>query len=405
MGFILSVLATVSSLSYGILEIDLAARGEIQDFSYTDGVIYISLKETTEQHSGVVAVNADNGEELWFYSVPEMETPEKVFSRQIEVYGENVYVHLVHLGVLCLNADTGNHNFIWECPSWFHWPPVHAEDRLYISSHGKVSMLNTLTGDQLWEYSVDSEPIDIPCPISDIHFSGERIYVGSICPYLRSLNARTGEPVWMTDEPWRSRTSSYLTIEDVIKDLVIVSANDAELAALNVRSGEQILFLDHCHYLDGDSIGVYLHHEENDKAYLYLLDPATGRLVDSIETDCDFCWSSPVLTSELLCLPCDGGKLQIFSRGPDGLQSFIYQRRVSDSTIMLAVNNHRLFAVSEDGVVFSISLQLDDEREESTGLNFDEPLLVDDSRLIVVSEDRKCIYVFEYSQDTAPFNI
>jgi outer membrane protein assembly factor BamB len=154
--------------------------------SVIDGVVYFISNRAT------YALNAENGEKLWNYSVTD---------HPCLVYGGIAYVSGADNTVYAFDAFNGDEVWNYSANETRISPLCIVDDVIYFSFNETVNALSAADGEQLWSVSTDGQA---PYTISDgsyhEYISDGTIEAGVLYYYsgetLHALDASNGSSLW-----------------------------------------------------------------------------------------------------------------------------------------------------------------------------------------------------------------
>jgi outer membrane protein assembly factor BamB len=262
------------------------------DPAVANGIVYIGLSDT-----GVHAVDARNGTELWNYPATG-----RVFTSPAVANG------MVYFGTAesdqafyALKANTGE--LVWSyAVSTFSSSPVVANGAVYFGADDdNVYALDASTGAKLWSYTTGWVVRSSPAVANGV------VYVGSYDKNVYALNARTGALLWSY-----ATGDSVLSSPAVANGVVYVGSTDFKLYALNAYSGTKLWS-----FTTGDSVNsspavannvVYVGSLDGN---VYALNAKGGTELWSYPIG-KFVWSSPTVVNGIVYVGSDDYNVYAF---------------------------------------------------------------------------------------------
>lgn len=396
--FVIISLMTISiSLSQSITEVDLSSYGELGSTVLECGKVYACIErehDEPDQYSGILAIDANSGDEVWFYSLPLGEAAYEIVPYGIQFYSDRIYAKVTDSGVICLDAQSGEEVFQLEMEARLIAPLVLDNGFLYAATTSELIKLDALTGGLYWSQQIEDTEDGIPQSVSHMFLDDGRLYVGCIQSTMRCLDAETGLLVWYREDPWLREGDGWLATEYASESLLLVGTSATEITILEAATGELISYLRGCRFLAGDDEGIYLHQTLDGSSYVVLCDPDTGTEISSSPAD-SYKINDLEIAGDRIAANCHEGELRIFSRSDSAaLGEEMFSKDISAENIAITVRDDRIFAASEDGFVFSIDTDLSDSWELDTGSVFEEPIIAGEGFLIIPSEH--FLYLLQY---------
>lgn len=261
-------------------DMGLAGVDEIEYFACNEGTAFaaVEYEEESARGSGILAIEKETSDELWFY---ETDRDDNFYSNapyQIQYCDGRIYSLVSFLGILCLDAGSGEELFLWECSSYIHAPFILNSGNVYTVTACDVVKLDALTGDTVWELPVERENSDFPLTLSHLFLGCGRLLVGSIQTPIFCVDPYTGEMIWRNEDIRGWQGSSYSGARHISENLVFATANQEEVAVIDADDGSLIAFYDNSRYLESDDWGTYIIIREGAERYLCTIDPVSGSI-------------------------------------------------------------------------------------------------------------------------------
>ncbi len=379
-------------------EIRLPGVDEIVDINLGEESVFACVQyrdAETDRINGIIALDVETGEELWFHGT-DYDDYLSTVPHDVQFHDNKVYAAVSHYGILCLDARSGTEIFIREITGDIIAPIIIDNDVLYAASTSELVAMDANTGEDAWNLIMEPCEDGIPRPVSHIYLHDDMLLAGSIYPSLRCVDSRTGRLLWITTEdPWVCESSSWVEVIEVFDNTAYIKTSSPELTIMDLNSQDVIAFHKNCIYLAGDEEWIYLYYPEDVESLICLVEPESGLITDRVVPDIQIDIKEMEFTQDLLCFGSWDGQFWIHPRNNfNGLSNCTFVRQISEEDIEVEISGERIFAVSEDGIVFSISTQLEDEWIIETGLEFEDPLLVDGARCIIPTANS--LYVIDY---------
>ena len=402
-GLVMKLLIVVSltiisiSLSQSITELDLSSYGELGPIVLENGTVYACIERENDepyQYSGILAIDSNSGDEIWFYSLPRGDATYEIVPFGIQFYSHRIFAKVREMGIICINAVSGEEIFRLERSARFIAPMILDNEFLYAATTSEVIKLDALTGEVFWSQQIEETEEGIPQSVSHIFLDEERLYAGCIQSTMRCFDTEYGLLVWFADDPWLREGDGWLATQYASDSLLFVGTQATETTIVEAATGMTISYMKGCRFLAGDEEGIYLHRNVDGISYICFFDPDTGIEISRNPAG-SYMLNSLELNEDYIVSNCHEGELRIFSRrDSEALGDEIFSKSVSAEDIAITVQGNSIFAVSEDGIVFFIDIGLTDFWELETGLTVDYPILADEGILVIPSEHS--LYLLQY---------
>ena len=261
-------------------DMGLPGVDEIEYLVCNEGTVFaaVEYEEESTRRSGILAIETETSDELWFY---ETDSDDNFYSNvpyQIQYSDGRIYALISYLGILCLDAASGEELFLWECGSFIHAPFILNSGNIYTVTACDVVKLDALAGYTVWELPVERENSDFPLTLSHLFLGCGRLLVGSIQTPIFCVDPFTGEMIWRNEDIRGWQGSSYSEAVHISEDLVFASANKEEVAVIDADDGSLIVFYENSRYLESDDQGTYIVIREDNERYLCTIDPVSGSI-------------------------------------------------------------------------------------------------------------------------------
>jgi len=277
--FLLSVWQTGDMYLDGVDEIEYFACNEVTAFAA------VEYEEEGSRCSGILAIEMETSSELWYHETNQDDDFYTNVPYQLQYSNGRIYSLVSFLGIICLDAGSGEEVFLWECGSYIHAPFILNSGTIYTATACDVIKLDALTGDTLWELPVERENSDFPLTLSHLFLGCGKLLVGSIQTPLFCVDPSTGEMIWRNEDIQGWQGSSYSGAMHISENLVFATANQEEVAVINADDGSLITFYDNSRYLESDDKGTYIVICEDDERYLCAIDPVSGVISSRVVLD------------------------------------------------------------------------------------------------------------------------
>ena len=179
---------------------------------------------------GVIAVEAETGETVWWRKNEEGSTQISPITGAI-----HVYLSVPAGRFIALDPQTGQEIWRFQAKDELDASSVLADGRIYVGSAKArtVYCLDSATGNLLWEKEFDLEPDSVPA-VADgvVVFSIE--HIGSDEAALIALDSQTGEQLWRVPQKEGNTSPS------IMGDRVIIGGGDFSAYALDLRTGREV---------------------------------------------------------------------------------------------------------------------------------------------------------------------
>ena len=355
----LPVVLFLAAPAFSVQVVDLAAWGEMGAYCAKDGTLYASFRDEDDfsLFCGIVAIDLGMGESLWIYDTTLEEASARGSAWWIRLDEGRLYALVNGLGVVCLDAGTGEEFFRWEPEDHIIAPFVLEDGVLYAASTTEVVALDAATGELLWRWEDTCGEIGMWPTIINIYFHEDRLYIGCILPGIFCFDALTGELLWESEGVMDSGGGGYAHTEQVSDSLVFVSTSSEELSLLDAGTGWAIGCLQYAEYMAGDSRGIYAYHWDEDA--VLELDPLTGELTGRLlpESGMGLWDSHAIMTPDALCMGTGDGWLILVPRTEDPGSQMIRTWHLSDERLTLAADRDRAMALSSEGNLLMVDLR------------------------------------------------
>jgi outer membrane protein assembly factor BamB len=374
-------------LGWEIREIDLPGVYEIVNLEFCNGIVYACVEyDEYSRCNGIIAIDIETGEELWFHKTGSEDNVDRNVPYEIRYWNGRIYSTVSHLGILCLEASSGADEFLWEYSGYLHAPFVLKNGYLFAATPSELIKLDADAGQTEWVLTLESEDGETPLTLSDLSMDHGKLLVGSIQTPMFCASPSTGEILWRNEDIQGWRDDSYSGTRYISEHLVFATVDAGDMAVLNAVDGSLAAFYDNCRYLGSDDGGIYLVLLENDERHLCALDPGSGEISLRVVLDQDI--SSIATTGDILCTGSSDGQFLVLRRSEltDEAER-IYGRRISTENISVTVYGDRIFAISEDGIIFSVNSRLEDELEIESGYEFTGPALFSEGRCVLPAQN------------------
>ncbi len=364
-----------------ITELDLSPYGNFSEFVVRDGILYASLHgegATSTGGCGILALDIGTGEELWFRGSTGDDTSFEDTPWNLQYHDGRLYSVIYSVGLLCLDAETGEQEFLWQTGATVIAPSIIEDGTLYVASKTRLAAMDAATGEILWTFSDSPGEMGMVPTLIDINLHNGKLFAGSIIPSVRCFDAATGEFLWRSEGVLDTGGAGYAHIHHVSDVLAFVTTASGELTMLDTGSGRMVATVSDCEYLAGDENGVYLYlFNEGD---LCEMEPETGMTTwcGAPETFVDLYSSQLVLSEDMFCIGASDGQIWLGSRLQDDL--LIDGGTVmdfSDAGVWVTALDEQFLAVSGDGHVLLIDAGTLDSRELDTGVPTWMPITVE----------------------------
>lgn len=261
-------------------DMDLAGVDKIEYFACNEGTVFaaVEYEEGSARRVGILAIEMETSSELWYHETDQDDNFYSNVPYQLQYCDGRIYSLVSFLGILCLDAGSGEELFLWVCGSYIHAPFILNSGNIYTATACDVIKLDALTGDTLWELPVERENSDFPLTLSHLFLGCGRLLVGSIQTPLFCVDPSTGEMIWRNEDIQGWQGSSYSGAIHISEDLIFATANQEEVAVIDADDGSLITFYDNSRYLESDDQGTYIIIREDDERYLCTIDPVSGSI-------------------------------------------------------------------------------------------------------------------------------
>lgn len=261
-------------------DMDLAGVDKIEYFASNEETVFaaVEYEEGSARGVGILAIEMETSSELWYYEIDQDDNFYLNLPYQQQYCDGRIYSLVSFLGILCLDAISGEELFLWECGSYIHAPFIFNSGNIYTATAYDVIKLDALTGDTLWVLPVEGENSDFPLTLSHLLLGCGRLLVGSIQTPLFCVDPAKGEIIWSNEDIQGWQGSSYSEAIHISEDLVFVTSSSEEVAVFDADDGSLITFYDNSSYLESDGQGIYIIIREEDDRYLCTIDPVSGSI-------------------------------------------------------------------------------------------------------------------------------
>ncbi|MFN7038567.1 MAG: PQQ-binding-like beta-propeller repeat protein [Alphaproteobacteria bacterium] len=198
---------------------------------YNDKKIYI-----TAGHREIIAINAENGKEIWRHTLNNISRSSPV------VYNDKVYVMTIDNKLYALSTEDGNIFWMHEGAESeigvFGSPSLAIANNIVIVPHssGQLHALNSITGEEIWSVNLAFSKSNLEgFALNDIDTTplivGRNIYVAANMGSFYSIDLETGQLNWK-QEIKEVKTFWYAG------EYLFAINQDMELFAIHSKSGK-----------------------------------------------------------------------------------------------------------------------------------------------------------------------
>jgi len=224
-------------LAYRFASVDPLWQAEVSGSVLAAPIIDKGMVFVHVMDGSVVALNAEDGRQLWHYNVP---TPSLMLRRSSSpvIVGDHIIVGFSNGKLVALHRMDGT-------PEWereiavskgrseiqnmvdISADPVVKDNIIYaVSYQGKIAALELETGALIWDKELSS--------YSGLSVDMKAIFVSDARGTVWALNRKTGEVLWKQE----GLTGRHLTAPAIFDDFVIVGDEDGHLHWLSQQNGE-----------------------------------------------------------------------------------------------------------------------------------------------------------------------
>jgi len=190
-------------------------RRGVSSPAVSDGVVY------TASNSGVYALNASNGAELWkSLSGLGFDSSPAVVNGTVYIGSDNVYA---------LNATTGTQLWNYSTGSSVFSSPAVVNGIVYVGSANALYALNAASGVRLWSFPNGNRIFSSPAVVNGF------VYFGSLDNNVYALDASSGVMRWSF-----STQDAVYSSPAVADGVLYISSWDGNVYALNATTGVKL---------------------------------------------------------------------------------------------------------------------------------------------------------------------
>lgn len=366
---------------------------DICDYVIEDGVLFASMlgdESDPDYGSGILALDIDTGRELWFYGTSDAHSWSNDTPWDLRVNDGRIYALVNSSGLHCLDSGTGRLIYLAEFSDSVIAPYILTEDALYVASKTDVIALDLFNGEILWSFLDQAGPIGMFPTITNISIDDGMLYIGSIIPNVRCLDAGNGELVWESTEVMDSDGAGYANVAHVSSNLIFVSTASGELSLLERSNGQVITYIEGCKVMTTSEEAVYIYDFYSEQ--LKALDPKSGTVTQEfVPMEGISLYSSQVVCcEEAISFGCRDGTLLLAPIGDIryGSREFVVID-LTDSPLQISCYEGTIFTASETGDIALISTNTFEViREIRTGIEITQPLQLYDGSMYFTSGSR-----------------
>ncbi len=352
---------------------------DIYDYVIKDGVLFASMlgdESDPDFGSGILAMDIDTGRELWFYGTSGAHSRSYDTPWDLRVKDGRIYALVNTSGLHCLDSGTGRLIYLVEFSETVIAPYILTEDVLYVASKTEVIAVDLFTGETLWSFLDQAGSMGMHPTITNISIDDGMLYIGSISPNVRCLDAGKGELVWVSTGVMDSDGAGYANIAHVSSNLIFVSTASGELSILDRSNGQAITYIEGCKVMTTSEEAVYIYDFYSDQ--LKALDPESGTVTrEFVPMEGMSLYSSQVVCcEEAISFGCRDGTLLLFPIGDIryGSREFVVID-LADSPLQISCYEGTIFTASETGDIALVNTNTFEVIWEiQTGIEITRPL-------------------------------
>ncbi len=380
---VLTVLLLSAASAFVQTELDLSRFGVIGGFAVRDGIFYAAVQEDGADSSlgcGIFALDTYSREDIWFFGSSEIDEWDDQALWELQFHDGRLYAAIHSVGLLCLDAETGEKEFLWETGGTIIAPIIIEDGTLYTASKTKLVAMDAATGEIFWTFVDEPGEMGMVPTMIDLYLNNGRIYVGSIASSIRCFDAATGEYLWTSESVVDTHGGGYAHTNYVSDSLVFTEVAGHDITMLDAESGRMVSFIEGCQFLAGDEEGVYV--------FVFTegiceLDPESGLLTGrpGPYADLSIYDSYADLTDDLLCLGCDHGEIWIIPRSESvQMEEEAMIQSLSDEQIWATAQDGMVYAISRDSYFLSLDTRTGNTAGYRTGFNAHWPITIENDR-------------------------